>query len=55
MEAGRPGVATIKVYVFGADPLSEAGMATYLRDRPEVELVPESGVDRAATARVSCP
>lgn len=45
-------VATIKVYVFGADPLSEAGMATYLWGRPEVELVPESGVDRADVALI---
>jgi len=41
------GVATTKVYVFGADPLSQAGMTAYLRGRPEVELVPESGVDDA--------
>jgi DNA-binding NarL/FixJ family response regulator len=41
------GVTTTKVFVFGADPLSQAGMTAYLRGRPEVELVPESGVDDA--------
>lgn len=52
MEHSAAGVATIKVYVFGADPLSEAGMATYLWGRPEVELVPEAGVDRADVALI---
>jgi DNA-binding NarL/FixJ family response regulator len=41
-----------KVFVFGADPLSQAGMATYLRDQPEIELVPRSGVDQADVALV---
>jgi DNA-binding NarL/FixJ family response regulator len=41
-----------KVFVFGADPLSQAGMATYLRDQPEIELVPQSGVDQADVALV---
>jgi DNA-binding NarL/FixJ family response regulator len=45
-------VVTTKVFVFGADPLSEAGMATYLRGWPEVELVPQSGVDHADVALV---
>jgi DNA-binding NarL/FixJ family response regulator len=43
---------TTKVYVFGADPLIQAGMATYLREQPEVELVPQSGPDLADVALV---
>jgi DNA-binding NarL/FixJ family response regulator len=43
---------TIKVFVFGADPLSQAGMATYLRGQPAIELVPRSGVDQADVALV---
>jgi DNA-binding NarL/FixJ family response regulator len=43
---------TIKVFVFGADPLSQAGMATYLRDQPAIELVSRSGVDQADVALV---
>jgi DNA-binding NarL/FixJ family response regulator len=49
---GTTRVSTTKVFVFGADPLSQAGMATYLRDQPEIELVPRSGVDQADVALV---
>jgi DNA-binding NarL/FixJ family response regulator len=42
----------ITVFVFGADPLSQAGMASYLRDCPEVEVVPESRIDDAQVALV---
>jgi DNA-binding NarL/FixJ family response regulator len=41
-----------KVYVFGADPLSQAGVATYLRGQPGVELVPQTGLDLADVALV---
>jgi DNA-binding NarL/FixJ family response regulator len=44
--------STIRVFVFGADPLSQAGMATYLRGQPEIELVPRTGVDQADVALV---
>src|SRR4051812_43117028 len=47
MEQSAPAVAAIKVYFSSTDPLSEAGMATYLRGHPEVELVPESGMAHA--------
>jgi len=43
---------TTKVFVFGADPLSQAGMEAYLRGTPEVELVPQAGLDRADVALV---
>jgi DNA-binding NarL/FixJ family response regulator len=41
-----------KVYVFGADPLSQAGVATFLRGQPGVELVPQTGLDLADVALV---
>jgi DNA-binding NarL/FixJ family response regulator len=41
-----------KVFIYGAEPLFQAGMAAYLRDCPEVELVPEAGVDDAQVALV---
>src|SRR4051794_3131636 len=41
-----------KVFVFGADPLSQAGMATYLGGQPEVELVSQAGLDLADVALV---
>jgi DNA-binding NarL/FixJ family response regulator len=44
--------ATVKVFVFGADPLSQAGMATFLRGQPAVELVPQSRVDEASVALI---
>src|SRR3954465_5683939 len=47
MEQSASAVAAIKVYFSSTDPLSEAGMATYLRGHPEVELVPESGMTKA--------
>lgn len=43
-------IAAIRVYIFGADPLSEAGMAAFLRGQPEVELVDEAGMDGADVA-----
>ncbi|HEU4422224.1 MAG TPA: LuxR C-terminal-related transcriptional regulator [Pilimelia sp.] len=44
--------AITKVFVFGADPLSQAGMETYLAGQPGVELVPQSGLDSADVALV---
>ena len=44
--------AITKVFVFGADPLSQAGMATYLGGQPEVELVSQTGLDLADVALV---
>ena len=40
------------VYVFGADPLCQAGMTAYLRDCAEVTLVPASRPDDAQVALV---
>lgn len=40
-------MTTTKVYIFGADPLSQAGMAAYLAAEPEIRLMPESQVDAA--------
>jgi DNA-binding NarL/FixJ family response regulator len=44
--------ATVKVFVFGADPLSQAGMATFLRGHSAIELVPQSRVDEASVALI---
>ena len=40
------------VFVYGTDPLSQAGMAAYLCDCLDVELVPEARVDDAQVALV---
>jgi DNA-binding NarL/FixJ family response regulator len=42
----------ITVYVYAHDPLSQAGIAAQLRSRPELQVVDESGVDRALAAVV---
>src|SRR5689334_7273905 len=44
------GARSTKVFVFGCDRLSQAGMIAYLRDCPGIELVPEAGM---ATADVT--
>ncbi|GAB6903000.1 helix-turn-helix transcriptional regulator [Kineosporia succinea] len=44
------GARSTKVFVFGCDRLSQAGMVAYLRDCPGIELVPEAGM---ATADVT--
>jgi DNA-binding NarL/FixJ family response regulator len=44
--------APTRVFVYGAEPLCQAGMVEYLRDCPEIELVPESRVDDAHVALV---
>jgi DNA-binding NarL/FixJ family response regulator len=43
---------TTKVFVFGCDRLSQAGMVAYLRDCPGIEPVLESGLDEAEVALV---
>jgi DNA-binding NarL/FixJ family response regulator len=44
------GARSTRVFVFGCDRLSQAGMIAYLRDCPGIELVPEAGM---ATADVT--
>jgi DNA-binding NarL/FixJ family response regulator len=44
------GTRSTRVFVFGCDRLSQAGMVAYLRDCPGIELVPEAGM---ATADVT--
>ena len=43
----------IPVFVYAADPISQAGLASQLRNRPEIWVVDEVDVDRAAVAIVS--
>lgn len=40
------------VYVHGSDPISQAGVVSQLRPRPEVRVVDETGVDTATVAVV---
>ncbi|HEX2040914.1 MAG TPA: response regulator transcription factor [Acidimicrobiales bacterium] len=42
----------VRVFVYAADPISQAGVAAQLRSRPEVHVVDEVDVDRAAVAVV---
>lgn len=42
----------VPVFVYAADPISQAGLAAQLRSRPEVRVVEESDVDAAAVAVV---
>lgn len=42
----------VNVFVFGEDPISQAGVATQLRSRPEVLVVDEADIDRADVAVV---
>ena len=42
----------VPVFVYAADPISQAGLAAQLRSRPEVHVVDESDVDSAAVAVV---
>lgn len=42
----------VNVFVFGDDPISQAGVATQLRSRPEVLVVDEADIDRADVAVV---
>jgi len=40
----------ISIYVYARDPISQIGITGQLRDRPEVVLVGDSGIDDAAVA-----
>jgi DNA-binding NarL/FixJ family response regulator len=42
----------VRVFVFGDDPISQAGVATQLRGRPEVLVVDGTDIDSAAVAIV---
>ncbi|MCK0113080.1 response regulator transcription factor [Ornithinimicrobium sp. F0845] len=44
--------APVTTYVHGADPISQAGVVSQLRGRPEVRLVEESRLDQATVAIV---
>ena len=46
-------MSRIAVYAFAEDPLSQAGIATLLRPRPEVEVVDNGAIDRAEVAVVA--
>src|SRR5947207_1873060 len=43
----------VPVFVYAADPISQAGLASQLRSRPEVYVVDDSRLDDAAVAIVS--
>jgi DNA-binding NarL/FixJ family response regulator len=43
----------LAVFVYAADPISQAGIASQLRSRPEILVVDDSDVDAAAVAVVS--
>jgi len=42
----------VRVFVFGDDPISQAGVATQLRSRPEVLVVEDADIDSADVAVV---
>src|SRR5207245_5803406 len=42
----------IPVFIYARDPLSQAGIASQLRGRPEVKVVDDADVDTAAVALV---
>lgn len=42
----------IRVYVYAHDPISQAGLASQLRSRPEVQIVDETDLDAAEVAVV---
>jgi DNA-binding NarL/FixJ family response regulator len=42
----------IPVYIYAGDPISQAGVATQLRQRPELVVVDQSDLDRAQVAVV---
>lgn len=44
--------APIVTYVHGADPISQAGLVSQLRGRPEVRVVEEAGLAQATVAIV---
>jgi len=47
------GARPTRVFVFGCDRLSQAGMISYLRDCPGIELVPEAGMANAEVTVVA--
>lgn len=42
----------VTTYIHGADPISQAGVVSQLRGRPEVRIVEEAGLDKATVAIV---
>jgi DNA-binding NarL/FixJ family response regulator len=44
--------SSVTTYVHGADPISQAGVVSQLRGRPEVRIVEEAGLDQATVAVV---
>src|SRR4051794_37119905 len=46
-------MSQIPVFVFAADPLTQAGIASVLRTRPEVRIVADGEVDNAEVAIVA--
>ncbi|MGH9283020.1 MAG: DNA-binding response regulator, partial [Acidimicrobiales bacterium] len=44
----------IPVFVYAADPISQAGLVAQLRGRPEVLVVADGDVDTAAVAVILC-
>lgn len=44
--------ARIKVYIYADDPISQAGVASQLRARPETQVVPTTDLDQAEVAIV---
>src|SRR3954463_10817549 len=47
----RP-MSRISVYVYASDPISQAGVASQLRARPEIVVVDQAGIDAAQVAVV---
>jgi DNA-binding NarL/FixJ family response regulator len=45
-------MSRISVYVFASDPISQAGVASQLRARPEIVVVDQAGIDAAEVAIV---
>ncbi|MGI8791844.1 MAG: LuxR C-terminal-related transcriptional regulator [Acidimicrobiales bacterium] len=45
-------ISRIRVFVYAHDPISQAGLASQLRSRPEIEIVEESDLDSAEVAVV---
>jgi DNA-binding NarL/FixJ family response regulator len=45
-------MSRISVYVYASDPISQAGVASQLRARPEIVVVDQAGIDAAQVAVV---
>jgi hypothetical protein len=50
--ADRPGTQRAKVFIYADDPISQAGVASQLRPRPEVHVVDAAELDPAEVAVV---